>query len=155
MRHVLLAPIGASRMVAPASAPQFETLPISCSGLICQEADRSTARTLVPDEAVPLLTLTGPRGVRKTRLAQTLARDVAEHFADGVVWIDLAPLSDPALVLVSVARALGLTPPSFVGLRSTWSRIMDRARHSCSTTASIVTPEWPHWSHVCWPSVPR
>jgi 2-hydroxychromene-2-carboxylate isomerase len=119
MRHVLLAPIGASRMVAPASAPQFESLPIYCSGLICQEADRSTARTLVLDEAVPLLTLTGPRGVRKTRLAQTLAHDVAEHFADGVIWIDLAPLADPALVLVSVARALGLTPPSFAGLRST------------------------------------
>jgi len=46
-----------------------------------------------------------------TRLAQTLAHAVAEHFAGGVVWIDLAPLADPALVPVSVARALGLTPP--------------------------------------------
>ncbi|MFN8662922.1 MAG: hypothetical protein U0075_13595 [Thermomicrobiales bacterium] len=67
---------------------------------------RLRATTLL-DETVPLLTLTGPGGVGKTRLALAIARDVAA-FVDGVVWVDLTPVSDPAAVSSAVATALGL-----------------------------------------------
>ena len=73
-------------------------------------SERATARTLLLDEAVPLLTLTGPGGVGKTRLALTVAQDVADQFADGVVWVDLAPLRDADLVPAAVAGALGIVP---------------------------------------------
>jgi predicted ATPase len=64
-------------------------------------------RAFLLDEAVTLLTLTGRGSVGKTRLSLAIAQDVADHFADGMAWVDLAPLTDASLVPVTVARALG------------------------------------------------
>jgi predicted ATPase/DNA-binding CsgD family transcriptional regulator len=55
----------------------------------------------------PLVTLTGPGGVGKTRLAQEIALEVQPHFADGVVFVDLSPIRRWSGVLDGIAQALG------------------------------------------------
>ena len=55
-----------------------------------------------------LVTLTGAGGVGKTRLAVQIAGQLAGEFADGVWYVDLAPITDPDVVPIAVARALGL-----------------------------------------------
>jgi predicted ATPase/Tfp pilus assembly protein PilF len=55
-----------------------------------------------------LLTLTGTGGVGKTRLAIQAAQDTAELFTDGVVFVALAPLTDSAMVIPTIARSMGL-----------------------------------------------
>jgi Ni2+-binding GTPase involved in maturation of urease and hydrogenase len=92
-------------MVASAAATLLGPLPIPRTRLIGRETERATARAYLLDEAVPLLTLTGPGGVGKTHLSLAVARDVHQHFGDGVVWVDLAPLRDPTLVPATLAAA--------------------------------------------------
>jgi non-specific serine/threonine protein kinase len=99
-------------VVASASSLLSGSIPIPRTRLIGREVEREAARKLLLDEALPLLTMTGPGGVGKTRLALAITDDVAAHFVDGVVWVDLAPLADPALVPAGVAAALGLRPAS-------------------------------------------
>jgi predicted ATPase/class 3 adenylate cyclase len=69
-----------------------------------------------------LVTITGSGGSGKTRLAIQIAASVRDEFADGVVFVDLAPLADPGLVPSSIAAASGIQEEAGVGIEETLRR---------------------------------
>src|SRR5260370_9628850 len=83
-------------------------VPAQPTPLIGRTAELATIHRRLSDEGARLLTLTGPAGVGKTRLALAAAAQLADRFADGVTLVDLAPIRDLSLVLPAIARTLGL-----------------------------------------------
>jgi non-specific serine/threonine protein kinase len=78
------------------------------TSFIGRETEVEAACALLLDDGVRLLTLTGPGGVGKTRLALRVGETVATTFEDGVGFVPLAAVTDPGLVLPSIARGLGV-----------------------------------------------
>ncbi|MDQ4126384.1 MAG: LuxR C-terminal-related transcriptional regulator [Actinomycetota bacterium] len=81
-------------------------LPLELTSFVGREREVAEVKRSLGDGR--LLTLTGPGGCGKSRLAMVVAFEVVEGFADGVWWVGLAPLSDPALIPQVVAQVLGL-----------------------------------------------
>ena len=77
-------------------------------------------------ERCQLVTVTGPGGSGKTRLACEVARQVAGRFADGVWLVELAPVSDPGQVRGVVAAALGVREQPGVAVAGTLARVLAR-----------------------------
>ena len=83
-------------------------LPPQVTSFIGREHELASAGELL--SRTRLLTVSGPGGTGKTRLALQLAADVADRYPDGVWFVPLEPLRDPQLVLPTVAHTLGIAP---------------------------------------------
>lgn len=86
----------------------FHPLPRTFTALIGREYAIEAICAHLRSATTPILTLTGPAGVGKTRLAIAAGHTLAPEFADGIVYVDLAALRDANHVLPAVVRALGL-----------------------------------------------
>ena len=102
-----LPPLPTSEMSAsPRALHAPSNLPVPPTSLIGRHEELTTLQALLLRNDVRLLTLTGPGGVGKTRLSYAVAAALRDAFADGVWFVDLAPLTDPELVLSAIAQVL-------------------------------------------------
>src|SRR6266566_400703 len=99
----------------PADFPPLKTLdaypnnlPVQPTPLIGREKEVAIVGQLLRREDVRLVTLTGPGGTGKTRLALQVAAELSDLFTDGIYLVDLAPISDPALVIPTITQTLGI-----------------------------------------------
>jgi predicted ATPase/transcriptional regulator with XRE-family HTH domain len=84
------------------------TLPTPLTRLIGRQTEVAVLRARLEDDDGRLVTLTGTGGTGKTRLAVEVAAGLSERFPDGVFFVDLSPLTDPSLVLPTIAARLGV-----------------------------------------------
>ncbi len=97
-----------SEETSPPASPVRFNVPRSLTRLIGRDAELQETRRFLMDPQTRLVTLLGPAGVGKTRLALELASSLREVFRDGVVFVPLAALREPDLVASTLVRALGL-----------------------------------------------
>ena len=100
-------------MTPPMATPHVaSSIPVNVRPIVGRTVDLQSAADLLMRDAVRLVTVTGPGGTGKTRLAVELAHKLDPNFPDGVFFVDLAAVRSPDQVLPTVARALGVLESS-------------------------------------------
>jgi predicted ATPase/transcriptional regulator with XRE-family HTH domain len=110
-RNALVAAVGrpGSRPVTtPAPARPESQLPAPATRLIGRAQDVDAVRSRLTSDTARVVTLSGPGGVGKTRLAIEVALACGDHFVDGVVFVPLAPVTEADQLVPTLAHALGL-----------------------------------------------
>jgi predicted ATPase/DNA-binding CsgD family transcriptional regulator len=130
------------------SAAPVHNLPAQLSTFVGREAELARLQRLLLDRTSRLLTLLGPGGCGKSRLALQLATATTGHYPDGVWWVELAPLTDPLLVPQAIALALNVpeqprrsaTELLVEHIRSkTLLLVLDNCEHLAEACASLTT----------------
>ncbi len=122
-------------------------LPVQLTSFVGRDRELQTVARLLA--ATRLLTLTGPGGTGKTRLALQLAALVADDHRDGVWFVPLEPLRDPELVLPTVARTMGIFPGPGQSPSTRWPSRSASGRCCCSWTTSSRWSRLPEAWPVC------
>jgi len=103
------------------SAEFAGNLPTPPTDIIGREQELADLTSLLTHDGARLVTLTGPGGTGKTRLCLEIGRLLRDHFPHGVYFVDLAPITDPALVASTIAHTMGIREgggrPAFENLK--------------------------------------
>ena len=100
------------------------SLPVPLTPLIGRAQEVQEAARLLADREVRLLTLVGSPGIGKTRLAWRVARELKGRFRDGVLYVTLATITDPSIVVLTIAQAVGLHDTSTESLLEALQRTL-------------------------------
>jgi len=84
------------------------SLPVQRTGFVGREKEMAAARELLLRQDVRLVTVTGPGGIGKTRLAVQVASGLVDHFLGGTHFVSLSSLSDPGLIASVIVQSLGI-----------------------------------------------
>jgi predicted ATPase/DNA-binding CsgD family transcriptional regulator len=104
--------------------PQPTPIPRPMTGLIGRMRELALASSLLRRDDVRLLTIVGPGGIGKTRVAIEIGRSEREHFADGVAFVPLVSVSDIDGMVMAIARALGVLNAVIVADRHSLAAIL-------------------------------
>jgi len=115
-------------------------LPAQLTSFIGRETELALLAERLSDPAYRLITLTGPGGIGKTRLALQAAAAQADQFADGVCWLPLADTEDATDVALAIAHALGF---KFSGAQDIWSQLL-HALHNERRELLLVLDNFEH-----------
>ena len=83
-------------------------VPMQLTSLVGRTSELDELAAMFKRPETRLLSLTGPGGTGKTRLAIEVARNLADQFGDGVFFVDLSPVTEPGLVTTTIAHAIGM-----------------------------------------------
>jgi predicted ATPase len=140
----------------PLKSLNNSNLPLPAEPLIGRKKELADVLRLLRESA-RLVTVTGPGGTGKTRFALEAASELVERFRDGVWWIGLAPVRDPALVLPTIASTVGvsgdlaaeLEGKELLLLLDNFEHVVDAAsdvgelQRRCAGVAALVTSREP------------
>jgi predicted ATPase/DNA-binding XRE family transcriptional regulator len=138
-RDALLASARAPAHATAVDELSHVSLPLPLTVLLGRDTDVKTLRDLLADPAVRLMTLIGPGGVGKTRLALEVARAIADESACRVLFAGLAAVRNSAFVAPAIAEALGVLDDTALDLPR-------RARLACENQPTLLVLD--NFEHV-------
>ncbi len=121
--------------------PRASNLPVSRTGFVGREKEAAAAGELLLRPDVRLVTVTGPGGIGKTRLAVEVASTLSEKFPGGAYFVSLSPLSDPGLIAAVIAQTLGIRG---TGSQSPLEILKESLRDSLGTPMLLLLDNFEH-----------